>query len=158
MAQCFPAGVIAQHLSRYSACLGQERRPGQCQQSLLAGQPVSRAITAGGGGPAWETFLLILALPSSFLRACTQALSQVRPHPGPGTVETFLGTQMQGSSFHKEREEEEEAHNDHTAASKNEPLSALAQALDPWTASASHRSTGQLGKVQSQGGRESHTR
>lgn len=109
-----------------------------------------------GNLPADQRFLL--ALPSSFLRACTQALSQVRPHPGPGTVETFLGTQMQGSSFHKEREEEEEAQNDHRAASKNEPLSALAQALDPRTASASHRSTGQLGKVQSQGGRESHTR
>lgn len=48
---------------------------------------------------------LPLSVPFSRLRADTQAFSRVRKRPGLRTLEMFLGTQLQGTCFHREENE-----------------------------------------------------
>lgn len=109
------------------------------------------------GHRCWRSHLAVSPpLPCTFplLRADSQALSQVRGHPGHRSTERFLGTQLPGKCFPREESVKDKAASNHPAGSENEPLSALAQL---WTRP-HNWSTGQPGKVLSCGGTVYHTK
>lgn len=77
-----------------------------CAQEVPVSRPLLVDIVSL---TACEIFLS--TVPFSFLRADTQALSHVRQCPVHRTTEMFLGTQLQGSCFHKENKEENPPNN-----------------------------------------------